>query len=477
MNKLLILAFLYISGLAALNVDQWQNLRFSEQTPENHIYMRGEIDQTSINTNQVVYNSGAGLGEIDFSLLSGDTYQSLLPATQPRTYYGLRKQVGDNPLDVLPLYYSGTGAPPLNLMTHVADDEINYSITNYYDIVADYATFSDTRLFTAIQNRGGGFPLSGGFFVYNSFMSVFADPDIDPEAPGAIVWALHYVDASGLVTPGLYKITGTSLEDLERIGDISYQTNTASNTLVMSCDMADLLADPDFMAWFDPDNPRIGMISLTARITLSGAVDQDNSMGGILHPVPLYVDPTLGFSGQISNFGLQIEADDVYFQAEYDNPEDLFVFELEYHTANGDVYPLSSLDIDPTQTMYYRSENLLGILPEYDNEPGRVRVERLPDTYATTQWQSFSYILGLATAQNLDIIYEDDSVIISWEPINETLSGNPVTVDRYRLEASSDIDFGEYDILGENTEAFWQIESSPLEAWQFFRVVGIKDIP
>lgn len=477
MKQILILTFLFVTALAALSIDEWQYLRFSEKTPQNNIYLRTQINQDSFTTNEVLYDNGAEVEAVSLNDLGFDTYQCLVPATQSRSYYGLRKRVGNYPLDVVPVYYSGTGLPALGHMTPVATDEINNDLAANYDIVADYVSFSDTKLYTAIQNRGGGFPTSGGFLVYNSYMNVIADPNVDPDDPNAVVWALHYVNAAGLVNSGLYRITGTSVSDLQRIGDISTTIDAATNSLIMSCDWADLLAEDEFLSWCDADNPYFGLISLTARISFSGAVDQDNSLGGITHPIPLFADPVSGYSGQISNYGLQIEDDDVYFQANYHNPNALFVFGLEYQTESGDSYPLSTIDIDPSQTMYYRSVNLLGSLAEYDNEAGWIQVERYPQAHANSPEQSFSYILEVSPVENLSIAQEEDNLIVSWDPVIETGLGNPLTIDRYRLEVSSTIDFAEYELLGISQAPQWQIGSADLAAWNFFRVIAIKDIP
>lgn len=477
MKRFFILIFLCSSALAALDIDQWQNLRFSEQTLSNHVYLRGEIAQSGLSLNSAVYQTDSGLVETDLAILEGNSYQSYLPATGSRNYYGLRKRVGSSALDVVPVYYPGANLPAPNQLTKLADDEVNTQIPNYYDIVADYATFSDTKLYTALQNRGGGFPSSGGFLVFNSYMTAIANPDIDPDDPGAIAWALHYVNAAGMYTPGLYKITGTSINDVTRIGDISFQIHASSNTLVMSCDMADLYADADFMAWFDPANPRIGMLSLTARVTLSGVADQDNTLGGVIHPIPLYVDSVQEFTAEISNAGLQIQEDDVYFQAEYSHPNGLFAFDLDFQTASGELYALQSEDSDPGQPMYFRSANLLGSLPEYDNEAGQIRVTRYPDTYGFRACPPFSYVLGLQPVQNLSITRANGNLTVAWDAIGQTLLGNPVTVDSYRLEASDSIDFAEFTVLAESDNLSWQMSNTAIEGYRFFRVLGIKELP
>lgn len=121
--KIMCVIFLVVSSsLAAFNIDLWQNLRFSEKTSEGNVYIRTEIDQTNINTNKLVYASGGSLTEMDFSGLRPGTYQAMAPAGTGRTYYGLRRQAGSAPNEVVPLRYTGTALPAPGLLTKVSDD-------------------------------------------------------------------------------------------------------------------------------------------------------------------------------------------------------------------------------------------------------------------------------------------------------------------------------------------------------------------
>ena len=174
---------------------------------------------------------------------------------------------------VKPVRFSGSGLPTLSQFTKSSADPAKDQRIDHLDIVADYFTFSDSRFYAAIRNRGGGFPFGGalGFPPYYSYMYMIANPASDPKDSKTIVWALNYMKVlPGGIKPGLYKIKGKGADDLIRLGDINVTVDKANNTLIMSCEISKLLADPDFKAWFDPSNPVIGTGSLTNSTTMKG---------------------------------------------------------------------------------------------------------------------------------------------------------------------------------------------------------------
>ncbi|MGC9362182.1 MAG: hypothetical protein ACP5F3_04555, partial [Candidatus Syntrophosphaera sp.] len=249
-NLYLVFIVLLSSSLWAENIGQWQNVRFSGKTADSEIMLRAEVDPDSLVLNKYIHGASGALAEHDLQLIdpATDTFQGGVPVNSDRRYIGLRLQQNGYPTELVPVYYAGTGLPELSELTMASEDTLNDNATDYFDIVADYVSFSDTKIYTAIQNRGGGFPAINGFEVY-SYMNVIAAPDTDPNDPNVIVWALNYMDvAVAGYTPGLYRITGTGIDDLVRIADITYEIDSANNLLKMSCDIADLLADPDFAA-------------------------------------------------------------------------------------------------------------------------------------------------------------------------------------------------------------------------------------
>lgn len=178
-----------------------------------------------------------------------------------------------------PAYYSGTGWPTLSQMTKISGDASGDQKNDYLDIVADYFCFSDTKLYAAIQNRGGGFPTSGKMGLeYYSYMVVLAN-----SADRKYVWVMNYMKVpAAKYKPGLYRIKVKKDQDLIRIGDISTQIVKGSNLLKMSCNISTLLADPLFKSWYNSSKPAFSMLSQSFRTTVIpfGTKQQDGTDPG-----------------------------------------------------------------------------------------------------------------------------------------------------------------------------------------------------
>jgi len=479
MKYLSIFLLLCLANLSALSIDAWQNIRFSEKTAAGSVYMRADINQSNINMNKVVYNPGSGNAEMNLSQHSGSTYQALVTAGTGRTYYGLRKQVGSEPITVVPVRYTGTALPAPNLLTKVSDDPANDQSVNYLDIIADYVTVSDTKLIVGLQNRGGGFPTGSFLGPWNSYMVGIGNPALDdPYAPGAVAWAMQYVSVMGgtLMSTGLFKITGTGFSDVTRIAGISTSIDSATNTLVMSCDMSVLLADADFISWYDVNNPKFGLLSLTNRISGTTVTQMDFSNGGVVHPVQLYVDPQSTPVGQIADVTLNIEALDLYFSTQYTKPADRFNWGLSYRTDDGRIYPMYTSDPEHATVRNYRSANLFHVFPEVDNEQGRAWVERVPNVFQQSNWYSYSFVRGVNEPENLGMEVAGDQLIISWDAVTQTPTGTAIEADYYIVEYASD-PLETFTALPQTEGTSLSIPLSQLGDKAFLKVRAHKIIP
>ena len=83
---------------------------------------------------------------------------------------------------------------------------------------------------------------------------------------------IHTITAAGIIEPGLYQINGTGVDDLVKIGEITATELPGQNTLLLSCELADLEANPVFQSWYDPADPRLDVAGFTQRITVLGGV-------------------------------------------------------------------------------------------------------------------------------------------------------------------------------------------------------------
>lgn len=481
MKYLSICILLCLCNLFALSIDEWQHIRFSEKNGSNNRAVRMEIDQTNINLNKIVHKSGSSNIELELSLqnAANHSYQATVQAGSSRTYYGLRKQVGTAPTHIVPLRYTGTSLPAPNLLTKVSDDPANDQATNYLDIIAEYVTVSDTKLIVGLQNRGGGFPTGSFFGPWNSYMVGVGNPALDdPYAPGAVAWALQYVSVmgGGIMSSGLFKITGTGFSDVNRVAGISTSIDTATNTLVMSCDMSVLLADSDFMAWYDVNDPKFGLLSLTSTISGTTVSQQDNSNGGVIHPVAFYVDPETVPFGSIATPSLQIEENDLYFQTEYSKPADRFVYDVSFRDGSGVDHSMSSPDPEYSTVMSYRTSNLLTTYPECDNAQGRIWVERLPGVYQQSEVYSYSFVRGVNEPENLQMEVIGDQLVISWDAVTQTPTGTTIQSDYYIVEYASDPQQA-YTALPQTEQSTLSIPLSQLGEKAFLKVKASKLIP
>ncbi|MDY0151758.1 MAG: hypothetical protein RBS43_05750 [Candidatus Cloacimonas sp.] len=166
---------------------------------------------------------------------------------------------------VKPAMFNGVGLPKLAQMTKLSGNSAVQVKPGDLNIVADYFCYSEDRFYTAMQTKSGSFPKSGKLgTAWYSFMTVIAKPDNEK-----IVWALTYINVpmAGL-KPGLYRVDNGKKQELKRIGNIEYQIDKDSNLLRMSCRISDLLADPDFSAWYNKAAPSFGLLSMSSCTTI-----------------------------------------------------------------------------------------------------------------------------------------------------------------------------------------------------------------
>jgi len=213
------------------------------------------------------------------------------------------------------------------------------------------------HLHAALRNVSGGFPVSQSLTFFSYLFGLSNPDDPDPQT----VWALLQTFSSpGIIEPGLYRVEGDGLDDLVLIGAITVQEFAAQNTLLLSCELDDLLGDPQFAAWFDPADPQIGVAAFTQRITLiGGAQEADRLVGGRLHLRELGRDPGPSTPPQLTGLlasapGPEAIAEVVYLDAEAHCP---VLSELVITGPGGQIgtYPLYPQSLDYAGAVVYRT--------------------------------------------------------------------------------------------------------------------------
>lgn len=462
------------------SVGDWSELRFSGLRADGTSLFRYTLSPQNLSLNQVLYQGASAIVAQDaWAQGAGtDAWEYAVPVGSQTTYYGLKMRKGSGINRLIPVFYPGTTAPALMHLSKMSDDPSNDQSRANTDIVADYVSFSDTQLITGIQNRGSGFPTSANFgTTYYSYMSIVADPASDPSDPNTIVWALNYMNvAVGGISPGLYKITGTSSSDLVRIGDISTQLISGSNLLIMRCDLSDLLADPDFAAWYDPSNPALGFLTLPSRTTVIpfATTQEDTSTGGLIHLHKLGFDPSLSTPPQISNLQFHRNPEEVFFSGLYSDAENHFPLLAELEVRDLGSFKLYPGSNDFSGEMLFRTDNLLGILPEVTEGGFRAKLSDDNLSFSQSPWQTLEYVLGIRAPEELELSNTEQGVLLSWAAVTQTLLGNSVSPSYYRVEKSASPSFDNVDFQGQ-TEALQFLDvSGNLQDKAFYRVIAIK---
>ncbi len=290
------------------------------------------------------------------------TLSAIAPAPVAGTsHYGFRLIQGDE-LDFMPVRLEDGASPVPDDLTRVATDAAGDELFGYQnlDLVDCRVSFTGTELHASLTNAGGGFPVSQ-FLTFFGYLLAIADPAVaDPDTVFAL---MQTYEQAGIISPGLYKITGPATSDLVKLGDVVTQEFPTQNTLMISCQLDDLTADPYFQSWYDPSDPAIGVAGFTQRITiLGGAQEADRSPGGTcylrefaiaqgVNSLPVLSDAN--FAGQ----GATALAEISYFDADGNCP---VLAEIVFDGA--DTYPLYPQRTDYSSDVTYRSGEGIGPL-------------------------------------------------------------------------------------------------------------------
>jgi hypothetical protein len=329
----LLLTFLCISIHATTF---WNNFQHSQDlgyanNHESSVKLFCDFDTTMVSDYQVQYWDGGALVITDMQ--TNDV--AYLPSLKSEIFFN-----GMNPVHIGFKAKNSNGdvglAPALNPFPSPTYDDLSTCTTDFIgdaaypntflDLINDRVSYNETRLFVGIENNGGGFPTSQNFVFY-SYMGVLSEPNNND--PNQIVYGLMYtVNQPGIISPGLYKITGTGISDLERIGDITVQTSTTNHFLVLSCLWSDLLADEDFNNWF-MNTQSFGFMTMTQRITLVGGTDEaDRGPGSTIYTTSeIYTPPVNQLPVLSDPFVIQILPD----------PDPGCLLGIRYFDANGDI--------------------------------------------------------------------------------------------------------------------------------------------
>jgi hypothetical protein len=221
----------------------------------------------------------------------------------PQHAYAGFSQAGPDSLIVPVFYPDALGVVPHQKYVPLASDQTGDDVLALanLDILEAKIAFSETRLFYALKCNTMTYPVSSGLTFY-SYMGIITNPAADSGSNPIVFGLMNTVNAPGIITPGLYKITGTSTSDLILIGSLDVTVDDLTGVLTLSCLLSDLHNDPDFSSWFDPSNPLVATQAMTSRITLtSGNQVSDTTAGCDVLLQPLLINFANSFAPVVSN--------------------------------------------------------------------------------------------------------------------------------------------------------------------------------
>ncbi|MDO9694772.1 MAG: FlgD immunoglobulin-like domain containing protein [Candidatus Latescibacteria bacterium] len=361
MSRQFTLTLVLCGGIAAAGpaaaFTHWNDLRASALLPPGTVTIRTESAQGPGLVNTILYAQG-GVQEAPLSLVPDgpSTLEATVPGpTTGRRYYGFRL-VQPGALDLLPVRLADGVTPARTDLTRLAVDPVGDEVFGRVNLDLTDCRIGrhGTRLFAALTNAGGGFPVSSGLTFFSYLLGINNPADSDPDTVFALI---HTITAAGIIAPGLYQINGTGIDDLVKIGDITATVLPGENTLLLSCELADLEAHPVFQGWYDPDDPRLGVAGFSQRITvLGGAQQADQTPGGIWHLREVALDPGVNQLPLLSDLALPAAGTGgavsvVYSDADGHCP---VIAELVF---DGDVvFPLRPQTLDYGAPVVYRSD-------------------------------------------------------------------------------------------------------------------------
>jgi len=307
--------------------------------------------------NTILFNQD---GVQETALLAVNDGPSTLEATVPgpaasRRYYGFRL-VQETTLDLLAVGLADGGAPGRTDLTRLAEDPAGDEIFGRpnLDLTDCRVGHDSTRLYCALTNVSGGFPVNDGLTFF-SYLLAIKDPAVS--VPDTLFAMIQTINSPGIIEPGLYQINGSGVGDLVKIGEITATELPAENTLILSCALADLEANPVFQSWYDPADPRIGVAGFSQRITiLGGAQDADSTPGGVWHLRQVGLDPGPNQLPLLTDFMLPEPGTGGFVSIVYSDADGHCPVVAELVFDDSETYPLRPQTLDYSGPVVYRSD-------------------------------------------------------------------------------------------------------------------------
>lgn len=309
MRKICLLILIIVAVMLHCEIP-WQSIRFSAANQEDQMAVRccpPAQDSTSL-----IYDYQETVVQVPMTDIPGLTQhvQGFFTVNQQNVNYLGFRSVISNPsieefaVQAVPLKMRNTAGPLISDLTWLQNDPSGDTSQqlDFLDISSYYASYNDERIYLAMQNQGGGYPvMEAAWGPFYSYMMLIVPPTEDDIFFGM----LYTVDQQPYIQPGLYKMLGETQDDLIRIADINITIDEDNDLLILDCLWEDLLVDPDFTAWYDPLDPSFSSLAATSMIELdSGIEDADTTDGATIYPQECYLLPQTNMQPQVTEFSI-----------------------------------------------------------------------------------------------------------------------------------------------------------------------------
>jgi len=438
MRRALIAAVLLLLGSHAWAYDYWNDIRYSALLPDSTMIIRTENVYGAGISNYALYNEG-GVQEAEMApIIDGaSTVSAAVPGPLAGTrYYGFRT-LQSGSIDLMPVRIpDGTDPAPEDL-TRIASDPLGDELFGYpnLDILDCRMSYSGDRLYGCLTNAGGGFPVIQGLTFFGYTIAINQPGVADPDT---VLGLMYTYEQAGIISPGLYLITGTGLGDLTKLGEIEVEEFPASNSLVISCDFADLLSNPFFMSWYDPLDPHMDVAGFTQRITiLGGPAEADQSTGGGCYPRELSISPGTNQIPVLSGFEVVGEGPTAGARIVYSDADSNCPVSAEIVFDDSIPRPMYPLSLDYASPVTYATES--GIEPLASGS-WTSAVVYFSDNLADTA----EYVAPQVGVPAVRDGYEREGL---WAYVCPNPSGGDVTVG-FAMQAPRAVSIEVYDIRG-----------------------------
>lgn len=272
---LLLLALLL--GICLLNAQQinlWQNFRHSSRDAEGNIHIRWDNLGAEYLNLEFYAKSGSGDWQSHpVTHLSGVSSVASVPFewNTPLTWRLRSEQSyqGVGAAMLHPAWLSEDSFPPsIDDLAFIGSDVFGDSVTVYaphLDLGDTWVGCSDEKIYFAMQNYTGSFPVMNSFTSYNAYGCAIANPE--SALSDSTAYAMIYGNIIGLISPGLYKIgiTENFTPTFNRIGNI--QSTVSEGKLFLACNLSDLTNDPSFGTWPNYSNS-LAFTALTMKLDI-----------------------------------------------------------------------------------------------------------------------------------------------------------------------------------------------------------------